>query len=74
MVHNYAMDHIGEVQVRNDVEVKKVAVNDVPVEALDSLRPIARRNGFADSDSATARFAIVELARRIKEAAAKAVA
>ena len=55
------------------VSVKTIRVGDVPVEALEFLKPLARSNGHSEADAAVARFAIVELARRIKEAAAQAV-
>ena len=49
---------------------KLTAVNarDIPVEAIEMLRPHAVRAGHsASSDGAVIRFAIVELTRRIKE-------
>ncbi len=57
-----------------EVSVRTIRVGDVPSEAIDFLKPLARSNGHSETDAAVARFAIVELARRIKEAAAQAVA
>lgn len=56
------------------IAVRNIQCRDVPAEAIEFLKPLARSNGHSESDAAVARFAIVELARRIKEAAAKAVA
>lgn len=53
------------------VNVRTIRVGDVPVEAIEFLKPLARSNGHSESDAAVARFAIVELARRIKEAATR---
>lgn len=49
------------------VETKIVQVTNVPAEALDYLRPHSERAGHGTKDAGVARYAILELERRIKE-------
>ena len=47
-------------------ELKTLSVADVPVGAIEALREHAVDNGYNKNDASVARFAIVELAKRIE--------
>jgi len=46
---------------------RDVNSNNVPAEDLDFLRPFAIRNGHNKSDAAAARWAVIELASRLRK-------
>ena len=51
-----------------DIEVKDITALNVPVADLEELKPYAAQAGHAKSDSATVRWAIIELAKIKREA------
>jgi hypothetical protein len=48
-------------------ETKRITAVDVPIEAVDALRPHAVRAGIGCTNSDVLKFAVVELERRIRE-------
>jgi hypothetical protein len=49
------------------VKTKNVSVLKIPVEDLDDLRPFAKRAGHAEHrDGAVTRWAVIELAKRLR--------
>lgn len=53
------------------IETRDVTVTKCPTDALDFLKPFAVADGRSESDASVARYAVVELVRRIREAVAQ---
>lgn len=51
----------------NDVmETAKVSVPEIPVQDIESLKPLAKRLGYSDNKAAVTRMAVIKLAALLR--------